>query len=268
MSISAEPVLSVPRPQRRRIRQALAWGVHLYTASGLIAAATAAVLIVRGDPQSMCMAFVMLFVAVVIDATDGTMARAVRVKEVLPGFDGGRLDDIVDFLTYTALPLLLIWRAGILPPGSEPWLIVPLIASAYGFCQVNAKTADGYFVGFPSYWNLVAFYLYVCHTGVAPLPGWLSLGVVLGFALLTFVPLRYLYPSAKRRRINHVTNALGVVWGGLLVWILARMPAQDDDRLLPWLLLASLVFPVYYLVASWIISWQLFRRRAARSPAA
>jgi len=268
MSAAVEPVLSIPRPQRRRVRQALAWGVHLYTASGLIAAATAAVLIVRGDPAALCLAFVMLFVAVIIDATDGTLARAVRVKEVLPGFDGGRLDDIVDFLTYSALPLLLIWRAGILPAGAEPWLIVPLIASAYGFCQVNAKTADGYFVGFPSYWNLVAFYLYVCHTAVAPVPGWLALGVLLGFAALTFVPLRYLYPSANRRRINHVTNALGVAWGGLLIVILLRLPARADDGALPWLVLASLAFPVYYLVASWIISWQLFRRHAARTSAA
>jgi len=31
-----------------------------------------------------------------IDATDGTLARLVRVKERIPWFDGDRLDDIVD----------------------------------------------------------------------------------------------------------------------------------------------------------------------------
>jgi len=263
MSTAAEPILKVPRARHRRCRQLLAWGVHLYTASGLVAAATAAVLIVRGDPASLCQSFVMLFVAVIIDATDGTMARAVKVKEVLPGFDGGRLDDIVDFLTYSALPLLLIWRAGILPTPLEPWLIAPLLASAYGFCQVNAKTADGYFVGFPSYWNLVAFYLYLFHTAVAPVPGWLSLGLLLLFAGLTFVPLRYLYPSARRRRINQVTNAMGALWGVLLIWILSRVPARPADELLPWLLAGSLFFPVYYLGASWFISWQMWHQRKA-----
>ena len=62
-------------------------------------------------------------IATIVDSTDGTLARKVRIKEVVPGFDGRRLDDIVDFLNYTFLPLLLIWRAGILPPGQEAWLV-------------------------------------------------------------------------------------------------------------------------------------------------
>ena len=95
----------------------------------------------------------------IIDATDGTFARMVKVKEVLPHFDGRRLDDLIDFQTYTSLPLLLAWRAQLVPDGQEAWLLAPLIASAYGFCQVNAKTDDGYFLGFPSYWNIVVFYL-------------------------------------------------------------------------------------------------------------
>ena len=105
--------------------------------------------------------------ATIVDSTDGTLARIVRIKEVVPGFDGRRLDDIVDFLNYTFLPLLLIWRAEILPSGQEAWLFLPLLASVYGFCQVQAKTDDGYFLGFPSLWNLVALYLYVL-----PLPGY------------------------------------------------------------------------------------------------
>ena len=55
------------------------------------------------------------------------------------------LDDLVDFLTYTFLPLFLIWRVpGLLPDGCQAVLLLPLLASAYGFCQVSAKTDDGY----------------------------------------------------------------------------------------------------------------------------
>ena len=126
-----------------------------------------------------------------VDATDGTMARRVRVKEVLPNFDGRKLDDITDFLTYTFLPLMLIWRARLIPEGTEAWLLLPLLASAYGFSQVEAKTEDGYFLGFPSLWNVVAFYLYALD-----LPGTLALGIIAVLALLTFVPSRYLYPSS------------------------------------------------------------------------
>src|SRR5262245_27944638 len=205
--------------RRSRLLQLLAWGVHFYTALGLVAAAGMAVLIVKGGEGSFRWAFPLMVAATLIDATDGTLARRIRIKEVLPGFDGRRLDDLVDFLTYTCLPLLLIWRARILPAGQEWWLLAPLLASAYGFCQVSAKTDDGYFLGFPSYWNLVAFYLYVLRP-----EGWLAVLLLVGLSLLTFIPTRYLYPS-QRGRLNQLTNVLAVAWTGLVVWITLRLPA-------------------------------------------
>src|SRR5207249_2001322 len=112
------------------------------------------------------------------------LARAARVKTVLPHFDGRRLDDLIDFLNYAFLPLFLIWRAAVLPAGYEGWLLLPLLASAYGFSQVEAKTVDGFFLGFPSYWNVVAVYLYAL-----PFPPAVALGLVIGLSVLTFVPL-------------------------------------------------------------------------------
>src|SRR5262245_633355 len=120
--------------------QFLGWSVHAYTALGLIFAAAIAALLVRGGPESFRMCFILMVLATIVDATDGTLARKVRIKQVVPGFDGRRLDDIIDFLTYTFLPLLLIWRAELLPQSQAGWLILPLVASAYGFCQVEAKT--------------------------------------------------------------------------------------------------------------------------------
>jgi phosphatidylcholine synthase len=187
----------------------------------------------------------------------------------LPAFDGRKLDDLIDYLTYTALPLLLIWRARIVPVGpAELFLLVPLLASAYGFCQVEAKTEDAHFRGFPSYWNIVAFYLYVWHEYLVRLPGWFSIGMLLVFSLLTFVPTRYLYPS-QGGRLNRLTNLLAAVWVCLVVWILYRWPAPgpgsfSDGGLVRVLILVSLFFPVYYMVASWVISWQLWRGRRRR----
>ncbi len=251
--------------RRGGVRAVLAWGVHFYTALGLVAAAGIAVLIVDGRPEAFRWAFVLMLVATLIDATDGTMARRIRIKEVLPGFDGRRLDDLVDFLTYTFLPLFLIWRVpGLLPAGWHAWLLLPLLASAYGFCQVSAKTDDGYFLGFPSYWNLVAFYLYV----LQPLPGWLSLTVLVVLALLTFVPTRYLYPS-QRGRLNAVTNVLGAGWTALLIWTLWELPADSlpaaaDANPGRHVALLSLYFPVYYMVASWVVSLRIWRKRRRR----
>src|SRR3989442_10904960 len=125
-----------------RLRTILAWGVHFYTALGLVCAAGIAVFIVRGDGESFRGAFLLMLIATLIDATDGTLARAVRIKETLPGFDGRRLDDLVDFLNYTFLPLFLLWRTDILSESQKYWLLLPLLASAYGFCQVSIKTDD------------------------------------------------------------------------------------------------------------------------------
>lgn len=252
------------------LRQVLAWGVHLYTALGLVAAGGIAVAIIDGRPASFRLAFFLMVVATVIDATDGMLARWVRVKEVLPNFDGRRLDDIVDFQTYTTLPLLLLVRAGALPEGQEFWLIAPLLASAYGFCQTAAKTDDGYFLGFPSYWNVIAFYVYVLQP-----PTEVTVVILLAFAVLTFVPLRYLYPT-MRGRLNRLTNQMGFIWSVFLVWILGRLPehlidgSRHADATTRLMTLASLSFPVYYLGMSWAINvrlWQIWHmsRNSVRS---
>src|SRR5580765_7856506 len=165
------------------LKKCLAWCVHGYTALGLVMAAGMAVAIYEGTPASFRFAFLLMLVATLVDATDGTLARAVKVKEVLPHFDGRRLDDLIDFQTFTSLPLLLIWRAGLLGDESPAWLLAPLLASIYGFCQTTAKTDDGYFLGFPSYWNIVAFYLYLLEP-----PVWFTVGLLLFFAFMTFVP--------------------------------------------------------------------------------
>ena len=121
--------------------------------------------------------------------------------------------------------LLLIWRAGILPSGQEPWLFLPLLASAYGFCQVQAKTDDGYFLGFPSLWNVVAFYLYML-----PLGPWPSLAVVIVLAILTFVPTRHLYPS-QPGTINRLAILLGIPWTILFVWLIWKLPTDEANGL-------------------------------------
>src|SRR5262245_21357597 len=76
-------------PSRKKL---LAWSVHFYTALGLVAAGGIAVAIIEATPASFRLAFLLMLVATLIDATDGTLARWIRIKEVLPGFDGRRLD--------------------------------------------------------------------------------------------------------------------------------------------------------------------------------
>jgi phosphatidylcholine synthase len=217
----------------------IAWTAHLYTALGAVLAFFATIATVNGDFRS---AFLALIAATFIDATDGWWARAVHVKERLPLFDGARLDDIVDYLTYVFVPMLIIWRLGLLPDAWTLWVGgFVLVASAYGFVQADAKvqTTDHFFTGFPSYWNVIALYFYLLR------PSAQTTSVVLvACAMLVFVPIRYVYPS-RTRTLFVPTLTLGALWAGLLCVLIWRLPATDG----PWLVL-SLIFPVYYVALS------------------
>jgi phosphatidylcholine synthase len=248
----------MPRNRTPGWKRAVAWSVHAYTATGLLVAAGITAILMQSarsaDDYRLC--FLLMLVATVIDATDGMCARAIRIKEVLPGFDGRRLDDLVDFLMYTCLPLLLIDRAGLVP---EVWrwvLLAALGASAYGFCQTDVKSADGSFVGFPSYWNIVAFYLYA-----VPVTGGWAVLVIAGLALLTFVPSRYPYPT-QRGRLNMVMLALGVLWAVLVLVALLQDWSNGPPRTLVG---ASAVYPAIYMGVAWGRSvWRLATTGSSR----
>jgi phosphatidylcholine synthase len=192
----------------------------------------------RGDAGQF---FFCMWWTCVIDASDGAMARAVRVREVLPDFDGRKLDDIVDYLTFVFLPALAFPALGVLD-GRWTWVsVLPLMASAYGFCQERAKTQES-FVGFPSYWNIVALYLYV----LAPAPE-VAAGIVILLSILVFVPMHYIYPS-KARLWKRVTFVFGTAWA-LAVAPVCLWPDAPWAAQLAWW---STPFPAYYFVVSFI----------------
>ena len=226
------------------MRKLLAWLVHLYTAMGLVCAAGMAVLIVRGGDASFRGAFLLMMVATAVDATDGWLARRACVTEVLPGFDGSALDNLIDFHTYSSLPLLLIWRAGVLPGGLAWLLLLPLLASAYGFSQVNVKTDDGFFLGFPSYWNIAAYYLFVL-----PPPVWVSVALVSTCAALTFIPTRYIY-ATRGGPFATLINVGSAIWFVSLGFVL--FGPEEYRRTVA---IASLAFPVMYLALSAFVTF-------------
>jgi phosphatidylcholine synthase len=214
-----------------------AWLVHLYTALGAVLAFLAILFIENGNFQA---AFWLMVLAVLIDASDGTLARSARVKERLPYFDGDRLEDIVDYFNYVIVPSFFLLKAELLPADDALWLaMLPLLASAYGFCQKAAKTADHFFLGFPSYWNILVFYLYVLET-----PRWLNGFLVLILSLLVFVPLKYVYPS-RTPILRGLTLSLGTLWGGAIIAIIHLLP--DAPRSIAYV---SLLYPIYYTALS------------------
>ena len=182
-----------------------------------------------------------------VDAVDGTLARAVGVKQVLPEFDGTKLDDIVDYFTYVILPALFLVHFDLLPAGiAAPVALCVVLASAYGFCRTDAKTADHYFTGFPSYWNVVAFYLYAL--------GWpraLNAVVVVAFSAAVFVPIRYVYPS-RTLTLRSLTVGLGLVWAATVLYALLRLALETTVP--RTVVLVSLAYPVYYVTLSLVLT--------------
>ena len=217
-------------------KKVCAVGVHAYTCVGVILAFVAALALMDENIQVFLTS---LWLAVFVDATDGTMARSCDVKRVLPGFDGARLDDLIDYLTYAFLPAMGLVKFGVLNPETAWAAVVPILASAYGFCQENAKT-DESFVGFPSYWNAVFLYLYLL-----PVPQPAMIALLLILSLLVFIPIEYIYPSKTRwLRVPTLTmsSAYGLVIGAVCLFPRAGWAKEA--------VLLSLIYPVYYAVIS------------------
>ena len=199
-----------------------AWLTHIYTATGALLA--------------------WLAISIVVDATDGFLARAFRVHEVVPDVNGSHLDDIVDYLTFVFVPAFLMYQAGRLPAGwGLPVVSAMLVSSVVAFAKADAKSADHFFTGFPSYWNIVA--LYLVGLGVTP---WLNAVILLALCALVFVRIGYVYPS-RTPTLRRLTLLLGCAWGALLIYEILRFPATDV-----WLPV-SLVFPAYYVILSLVL---------------
>ncbi len=224
----------------------MAWAVHLFTASGAVVGTWCLGAIHRGDYRG---AFFGMLLAGVIDAVDGPLARLARVKEILPQFDGTKLDDIVDYLNYVVVPIVLIQAANLMPASVSIWIVpFPLLTSAYRFCHVSAKTPDHFFTGFPSYWNILAFY---CYVGRSPL--WFNAAFTLFAAIMVLVPIRYIYPS-RTRILRPLTIGLGILWSASLLILLWQLP-DPSPSLVAW----SLLYPIYYTALSFALHWRLLQ---------
>ena len=227
--------------------QPLAWLVHFYTASGAVLAFAATLAAINGRFRD---AFLFLIASTVVDASDGMFARAAGIPAATPRFDGARLDDIVDYLTFVFVPMLILYLAGDLPAGWGFWVVAAvLLSSGYGFASLDAKTSDYFFTGFPSYWNIIALYLHAAGT-----PPVFNAVLLLALVVMVFVRIGYIYPS-RTPVLRTPTNLLGIIWAVMMlaiVWLLPDVPRP--------LIVASLFYPIYYAALSF---WLHARRRGA-----
>jgi phosphatidylcholine synthase len=234
-----------PAPNVRR-RVLSAWSVHLFTSFGLVAGFLALQAIIDLD---LSRALLFLAIALFIDATDGSLARKADVKRWTPQFDGRKLDDIIDYLNYTFIPVVFAYRFGlVIGIAGQLILGLVLILSAYGFCQKAAKTDDGFFTGFPNFWNIVILYLYVFH--LSPTVNAL---ILFFFAILLLAPFKYI--THHTARFHRLTMAVLSLFAVALLLIGITIPDTPS-----WLTLLSLFGPIYYLGMSAYLQFSMSNR--------
>jgi len=213
---------------------ARAFAVHIFTAAGAALALAALLYAVHGQWAAM---FLCLGIALILDGVDGTIARWLKVAEVLPRWSGDVLDLVVDFVTYVFVPAYAIAAGGLLPEQlALPAGVVIVVTGALYFADREMKTPDNYFRGFPALWNLAAFYLFL----LKPAPS-LTAIVVAGLAVLSFVPFKFLHPVrvARLRVLNLI---------GLALWsVLALITVMDDLAPGPWVAGGLVVIGLYFL---------------------
>ncbi|MEJ0076922.1 MAG: CDP-alcohol phosphatidyltransferase family protein [Alphaproteobacteria bacterium] len=225
-----------PDATRSRISDALAFSVHILTASGAVLALLA---LLAAIERNWIMVFWLLGAALLIDGIDGTFARRLEVAERLPRWSGDVLDLVVDFLTYVFIPAFAVVASGLLPF----WLAVVcaiaiILSGALYFADRQMKTSDYYFRGFPAVWNVPLFYLFLLEP-----PAWITALAIFLLAIATFLPIPFVHPLRVARG-RWLAIALLIVW-----CVLACVTLLRDMMPGPWITGSLCAIALYFLGA-------------------
>jgi phosphatidylcholine synthase len=213
---------------------AAAFAVHVFTACGAGCALFALLAAVGAHWSAM---FAWLGLALAIDGVDGSLARRLRVAEVLPRWSGEVLDLVVDILNYVFVPAYALVAGGLLPhPLAVPLGLVIVVTAALYFADRSMKTADNYFRGFPAIWNVAVFYLFLLK-----LPGLIAAAIVLALAVLTFAPVHFIHP-VRIARLRMLTLAASALWA--LLALVAVWHNLEPNR---WITAILCVLAIYFV---------------------
>jgi phosphatidylcholine synthase len=227
-------------PKRRR----LAFGVHLFTASGVFWGFLALIAAAHQEWRTM---FGWLALALFVDGVDGTFARKINVVEAAPRWSGAALDLIIDYLTYVIVPAYALYSSGILGSPNHPLnliaMAVILLSSAMYFADNEMKTEDAWFKGFPAVWNLIVFYYFL----LSPIePTALSMAIIfvitVALGLMTFASFVFVHPL-RVAKLRLPTLSLLVIWS-----VLAIMAIWENMAPAHWVIWGLCITGLYFLI--------------------
>ena len=98
------------------------------------------------------------------------------------------------------------------------------------------ETDEYFFKGFPDYWNIMVIYMLIMQ-----LNQWINFAFLIFFAILVFVPVKYIYPT-RTVRLKKLTLALTYIYAGIGLIGLILFPNVPA-----WIIYASFVYMAYYV---------------------
>ena len=215
-----------------------AWAVHGFTGSGAVLGFLAIISIFDNDLSGT---FLWLGLALLIDGIDGTLARKIGVSDKTPNIDGTTLDNVIDYLNYVIIPALMVYWFQLVPIGWEK--IIPagmILVSLFTFANLNMKTSDYYFEGFPALWNLVILYFFILDTNE-----WLNLSIIIFFYILTFVPIKFVHPLRVKKLRNFSIFAT-IIWSATTLKLVTSKANIDSFSEVKIVLTLWIVSSLYF----------------------
>jgi phosphatidylserine synthase len=180
-----------------------------------------------------------LLLVLVVDHTDGTLARSLKISRHFPRISGETLDLVTDVIGLTFVPMLFCWRAGVFPPGwSAPLAVAASVTCSYKYSMKSKILEEGYSLGAPpAFFSVLLFWL--LRLG----QGWAAAYTV-GLILLCWLPVRYpitsLVTTHWKPGMESLTNYLAFI---------AMVPAmfflRDAPAVFYWPLLFLMIFHLY-----------------------
>ena len=205
--------MNIPNINKDKIA---AWAVHGFTGSGAVLGFLSIISILDND---LVGAFLWLGLALLIDGIDGTLARKIGVTDKTPNIDGSTLDNVIDYLNYVIIPSLMVYWFQLVPAGLE--IVIPagmFLVSLYTFANLNMKTSDFYFSGFPAVWNIVVLYFYILGTNE-----WINLSVIIFFYILTFIPIKFVHPL-RVKKLRNISIFATILWSATTLKLVTTNP--------------------------------------------
>ena len=250
--------MNLSKPHFQPLQYVAAWSVHLFTAS---AACIGIFTLQKIYQHEYIFALWLMAATVFIDAVDGSLARLVHIKTVLPKIDGALLDNIVDYLNYVVTPcFFLLVKPDMLPEHFSVLIITAIsITSAYQFCQDEAKTPDHFFKGFPCYWNFSIFYMFLFETTAST-----NALILTIFCILIFVPVKYVYPSridylTESRILKILMHCCSIIYGVSSICLLINYPNTNTI----WLSLSMAYLTMYLSLSFYRTYYPMIKAKIA-----